>query len=349
MAKSNLGAHKVTSDWKEVVDSSGEFKRKPSSFRNWISSQPGAIFPPEPDRYHLYVSYACPWAHRTLIVRRLKGLENFISFSSVHWDLDSKGWRFVRSDEHLPGDFVVPDPIAGHQDFTHIRQVYFESDAAYDGRFTVPILFDKKLNIIVNNESSEIIRMLYTEFDHLLPAESRQVQLYPEHLQAEIIEANTWIYEDINNGVYKTGFATSQEVYERNISILFEALDRAEAHLTSQKDGPYYFGQSLSEVDIRLYVTLIRFDPVYVQHFKCNIRDIRSGYPFLHKWLRNLYWNHQAFRETTEFDHIKWHYTKSHTHINPFSIAPLGPIPHILSIDEEVRAASSTKSISHTL
>ncbi|KAH7148190.1 glutathione S-transferase [Dactylonectria macrodidyma] len=347
----------VTLDWNKVVNSQGEFRRDQSSFRNWISNETGAKYRPDKDRYHLYVSYACPWASRTLITRKLKGLGGIISFSSVHWDLDKNGWRFVDADEEVPGEHVVPDPIPGHENFTHIRQVYLESDPEYQGRFTVPILYDKRLKTIVNNESSEIIRMLYTEvgtlllcelyhyrlkhaqFDHLLDEGHRKVQPYPIELHEQINEVNDWIYNDINNGVYKAGFATKQDAYERNVIKLFEALDKAEAHLQVSKNGPYYFGNDIKEVDIHLYVTVIRFDPVYVQHFKCNVRDIRSGYPYLHKWLRNLYWNHEAFRDTTQFEHIKWHYTKSHTHINPFSISPVGPLPDIMKLDEEVPAA----------
>lgn len=171
----------------------------------------------------------------------------------------------------------------------------------------------------------------------------RKVQLYPEPLRDAIEETHKWTYDLINNGVYKSGFATTSEAYERNVLALFDALDRAEKHLAEQKDGPYYFGANITEADVRLYVTIIRFDPVYVQHFKCNIRDIRSGYPAIHKWMRNLYWNHDAFKDTTQFEHIKWHYTRSHTQINPFSITPVGPLPHILPLDEEVEAAKASK------
>ncbi|UQC75836.1 ubiquitin-activating enzyme E1 [Colletotrichum lupini] len=341
-------AGKVT-DWVKPNDKSGEFKRQQSSFRNFISREEGAKFAPEKGRYHLYVSYACPWACRTLITRQLKGLEDFISYSVVHWHLGEKenktnntGWRFVTSDEKdVPGARVVPDPVPGHESYTHLRDLYFESEPGYEGRFTVPVLYDTKLKTIVSNESSEIIRMLYTEFDDLLDEQYRNVNPYPESLRAQIDEANEWTYDKINNGVYKSGFATTQEAYERNVVALFEALDKTEAHLKSTAaEGLYYFGKEITEADIRLYVTIIRFDPVYVQHFKCNIRDIRSGYPLIHKWMRNLYWNVPAFKDTTQFEHIKWHYTKSHTQINPFSISPVGPLPHILPLDEEVPAAS---------
>lgn len=333
-------------DWVKPGDTSGEFKRQQSSFRNWISKEPDAQFPPEKGRYHLYVSYACPWACRTLITRQLKGLEDVISFSVVHWHLGQQGWRFASKDdpaEDLPGVNVVPDPIEGHEALTHLRQVYFESDPDYAGRFTVPVLYDKKAKTIVSNESSEILRMLGSEFDDIVEPQFRGWQPYPAPLRAQIDEANEWIYDQINNGVYKSGFATTQAAYDRNVVALFEALDRAESHLAGKKpdDGPYWFGKDITEVDIRLFVTIIRFDPVYVQHFKCNIRDIRSGYPHVHAWMRNLYWNHPAFRDTTQFDHIKWHYTKSHTQINPLSITPRGPVPDILPLDKEVPAVAA--------
>ncbi|KAF4126939.1 glutathionyl-hydroquinone reductase [Geosmithia morbida] len=341
-------------DWVSRADKSGEFKRQVSSFRDSISREAGAKYPPEKGRYHLYVSYACPWAHRTLIARKLKGLEEYISFSSVHWKLGEGGWRFVTPDEVTrgeapPGENVVPDPVEGHaaSSFTHLRHVYFESEPEYAARFTVPVLYDKKTRRIVSNESSEILRMLGSEFDDVLDEQhGKGIDLYPESLRSAIDEANAWMYDLINNGVYKSGFATTAEAYERNVVSLFQALDRAEKHLAdndSGGSGPYYFGSTLTEVDIRLYVTIVRFDPAYVQHFKCNIRDIRSGYPNLHRWLRHLYWTVPAFGDTTQFDHIKWHYTRSHTQINPLSITPLGPLPHILPLDDEVAAVGEVK------
>ncbi|KAL8862122.1 MAG: hypothetical protein Q9178_001577 [Gyalolechia marmorata] len=323
------------------ADKSGNFNRAPSQFRNSISKEPGAEFPPEKGRYHLYVSYACPWAHRTLIVRKLKGLEDVIPYTSVHWEMLEKGWRFATPDEKIAGDNVTPDPIHG---CTHLRDIYFKVSPDYEGRFTVPTLYDVKQGKIVSNESSEIIRMFYTEFDDLLPEQYKEIDLFPKHLQQEIEGVNGWTYNDINNGVYKTGFAQTQSAYETAIQPLFTALDRAEAHLAQQHHdgkGPYYFGPSITEADIRLYTTIIRFDPVYVQHFKCNIRDIRSGYPALHRWVRKLYWDEPAFRQTTVFEHIKKHYTKSHLQINPASITPVGPVPDILPKDQEVPAAAA--------
>ncbi|EMR61380.1 putative glutathione s-transferase gst3 protein [Eutypa lata UCREL1] len=329
---------------KKITDDSGNFKRPDSSFRNWVSAEPGARFPPEKGRYHLYVSYACPWAHRTLIARKLKGLEDFISFSVVHWHMGEKGWPFpTPSDNDAPGENVVPDPLPGHEKNTHLRDLYFAVQPDYAGRFTVPVLFDKKLDTIVNNESSEILRMLGSAFDSQLSEEYAKVDyvvVYPEAFRRDIDEAGKWTYDNINNGVYKSGFASTQEAYETAVTALFEALDRSEKHLASSK-GPYWFGDSITETDIRMYVTLVRFDPVYVQHFKCNIRDIRSGYPHLHKWMRNLYWNHPAFKDTTNFVHIKRHYTKSHPNVNPYGITPLGPVPDILPVDEEVVAVKA--------
>ncbi|KAL4893525.1 ubiquitin-activating enzyme E1 [Aspergillus ambiguus] len=331
-------ANKIT-DWVNPNDKSGEFKRQQSVFRNWISREPGAQFPPEKDRYHLYVSYACPWAHRTLIVRKLKGLEDLITYTSVHWHLGEKGWRFATPDENLPGDNVTRDPL--HPTFTHLRDLYFADDPEYTGRFTVPVLYDKKLQRIVSNESSEIIRMLYHEFDDLLPEQYKQVDLYPAALRSTIDATNEWTYNDVNNGVYKAGFATTQEAYEKAVTTLFASLDRIEAHLAANAAAPFYFGSSITEADVRLFTTIVRFDPVYVQHFKCNLRDIRSGFPALHRWLRRLYWDVPAFRDTTQFEHIKYHYTKSHKQINQFSITPVGPVPDILPKEEEVRAVAA--------
>ncbi|KAL5464709.1 hypothetical protein PMIN07_004314 [Paraphaeosphaeria minitans] len=193
-------------DWVKPGDKSGEFKRQTSVFRSWIENKPDADFPPEKGRYHLYVSYACPWAHRAMIVRNLKGLEDFVGITSVHWHMGQKGWRFAEKDEEVAGDLTTPDPI--HKDFTHIRDIYFEQDANYEGRFTVPTLYDKKTSKIVSNESSEIIRMFYTAFDDQLESKYKSVDLFPTKLQREIEEMNDWVYNDINNGVYKSGFAT---------------------------------------------------------------------------------------------------------------------------------------------
>ncbi|KAI9822964.1 MAG: S-glutathionyl-(chloro)hydroquinone reductase [Phylliscum demangeonii] len=308
------GPNKI-SQWVDPADKSGEFKRSISTFRERISTTEGAKYAPAKDRYHLYVSYACPW-----------------------------GWHFASADNHEPGDNVTPDPL--HPTFTHLREMYFQAEPNYKGRFTVPVLFDKKTATIVNNESSEIIRMMYTEFDALLPEKYQKVVLLPKELERSIDEMNEWVYNDINNGVYKSGFATVQEAYEKAAKQLFHSLDRIESHLTSSVSrGPYLFGERLTEADIRLYTTIVRFDVVYVQHFKCNMRDIRSGYPALHRWLRHLYWKEdKAFRSTTNFYHIKNHYTKSHPQINPHGVTPVGPVPDILPMEEEVKAVEAAVS-----
>ncbi|KAK2751475.1 S-glutathionyl-(chloro)hydroquinone reductase [Onygenales sp. PD_40] len=334
--------------WVVPTDPTGEFKRGQSAFRNWISREPGAKFAPESGRYHLYVSYACPWAHRALITRKLKGLEEIVPFTAVHWHMGDLGWRFATAEENLPGENAVPDPL--HPEFTHLRQIYFSVDPEYKGRFTVPTLYDTKTGEIVSNESSEIIRMFYYEFDDLLPEKYKNVDLYPEQLRKDIEETNEWTYNDVNNGVYKCGFAITQEAYEKAIHPLFTSLDRIEAHLQqklSSNPNPsaplYYFGNTITEADIRLFTTIVRFDPVYVQHFKTNIRDIRSGYPAIHRWMRGLYWDVPAFGETTQFEHIKKHYTKSHGQINQYAITPAGPVPDILGKEEEVRAVGGRK------
>ena len=180
--------------------------------------------------------------------------------------------------------------------------------------------------------------MLYYEFDDLLPEPYKSVDLFPSSLRTEIDSSNEWIYNDVNNGVYKSGFATTQEAYDKAVTTLFSSLDKIEVHLADSKNAPYFFGSEITEADIRLFTTIIRFDPVYVQHFKCNIRDIRSGYPAIHRWMRKLYWDVPAFKETTNFEHIKFHYTKSHKQINQFAITPVGPLPDVLPKDEEVRA-----------
>lgn len=312
-----------------IVDpKTGEFKRPAAQFRNFISSKANAQFPPEKGRYHLYVSYACPWAHRTLIVRKLKGLEDIIDFTAVHWfmDLENKGWRFVAPDEKVSGENVIPDPVNGAE---CIREIYLSANPDYTGRFSVPVLWDKKTKTIVSNESSEIIRMLGTEFDELLDEEFAGVKLVPEELEKTIDKINAWVYDDINNGVYKCGIARTQEAYEPTAIQLFKSLDRIE-ELLKYSTGPYVLGKQLTEVDVRLYPTIIRFDIVYVSLFKTNLKTIRGDYPALHKWLRHLYWDILEFQTTTEFDHIKKHYFTSITPLNPSGIVPLGPVPDII-------------------
>lgn len=207
--QSKAGGAKIT-DWVTPGDKSGEFKRKASAFRSFIENKPGAEFPAERGRYHLYISYACPWAHRTLIVRKLKGLEDIIPFTSVHWHMGEKGWRFATKEEvdnkEVPGDNVTQDPV--HPEFKYLQDIYFKVNPDYEGRYLVPTLYDKKTNNIVSNESSEILRMFYKEFDDLIDEKYKKVDLFPEDLRKEIEETNDWHYNDINNGVYKSGFAT---------------------------------------------------------------------------------------------------------------------------------------------
>ncbi|KZT69209.1 glutathione S-transferase [Daedalea quercina L-15889] len=300
----------------------GSFDRKPSQFRSWIEK--GGKFEPEKGRYHLYVSYACPWATRTLIMRKLKGLEDFIDVSVVSPHMGQHGWPFASADA-FPG--TDDDPLYGAQ---HIKDLYLRVAPDYDGRFTVPVLWDKHTHTIVNNESSEIIRMFNAAFNHLLPADKAQLDYYPEHVRKEIDDVNDWVYDTVNNGVYKSGFATSQAAYEKAVYPLFASLDRLEKLLTGKH---YLVGDQLTEADIRLFVTIVRFDPVYVGHFKCNIRTIRDGYPAIHSWLRKLYWTVPAFKETCNFEHIKTHYYWSHPTVNPHRIIPVGPVPDILPLD----------------
>ncbi|KAK7685560.1 hypothetical protein QCA50_011427 [Cerrena zonata] len=303
------------------TEADGSFKRKASTFRDFIAKD--SQFTPDKGRYHLYVSYACPWATRTLITRKLKGLEDFIGVTIVSPRMGTDGWPLGDVDE-FPG--ATPDPINGAK---HIKDLYLRANPDYDGRFTVPIVWDKKTSTIVNNESSEIIRIFNTAFNDQLPAEKAKIDIYPEHLRAQIDEVNDWVYNSVNNGVYKAGFASSQQAYEAAVVPLFKSLDRLEEML---KGKTYLIGDTLTEADIRLFVTIVRFDPVYVGHFKCNLRTIRDGYPALHLWMQKLYWNFPEFKDTCNFDHIKTHYYWSHPHINPTRIVPTGPIPHILPL-----------------
>jgi putative glutathione S-transferase len=259
-------------------------------------------------RYHLIVSLACPWAHRTLIFRKLKGLESTVSLSVVHWLLAERGWTF----DDAPG--VVSDPIFG---FERLSQFYLKARPDFSGRVTVPVLWDKESNTIVNNESSEIIRMFNSAFDGTGAAEG---DYHPEGLRAEIDALNARIYATVNNGVYRAGFATSQEAYEEAFRALFETLDTLDERLQRRR---FLCDDRLTEADWRLFTTLIRFDPVYYGHFKCNSRQIRD-YQGLSRYLRELYrWPGVA--ETVDFDHIKHHYYASHRRINPTGIVPLGP------------------------
>ncbi|WP_075215077.1 glutathione S-transferase family protein [Mongoliimonas terrestris] len=301
--------------WYDTKASKGRFVRQESGFRNWVTADgaPGPTgeggFKAEPGRYHLYVSLACPWAHRTLIVRALKGLEDAISVSVVNWLMGAEGWTFE------PGPGVVPDPIHGA---TRLHQVYTAARSDYTGRVTVPVLWDRRTGTIVSNESADIIRMLGAAFDGIGAAPG---DFYPPDLRGDIDALNARIYDRVNNGVYKAGFATTQAAYEEAVYPLFETLDFLDAHLADRR---YLCGDRLTEADIRLFTTLVRFDAVYVGHFKCNLRTLRE-YPALSAYARDLYQT-PGVAGTVDFAHIKGHYYESHGTINPTGIVPAGPI-----------------------
>ena len=295
--------------------SDGRFTRGESPFRNWVTPEgaPGPSgtggFVAEPGRYHLYVSLACPWAHRTLIFRKLKGLEDCVGVSVTHWLMAENGWTF----EEAPG--VVPDKVNGAR-FLH--EIYTKADPGFSGRVTVPVLWDKKQKTIVNNESSEIIRMFNSGFEQV---GATQGDYYPRRLRAEIDKVNARVYATLNNGVYKAGFATTQLAYEEALKPLFETLDWLEQTLSGQR---YSCGDDITEADWRLFTTLVRFDSVYHGHFKCNMRRL-VDYPHLFAYTRELYqWPKIA--PTVDFTHIKNHYYRSHRHINPTGVVPLGPL-----------------------
>jgi len=298
-----------------LTSTDGRFVRAQSGFRNWVTTdgRPGSTgrggFAAEPGRYHLYVSYACPWAHRALIFRSLKGLEAAISLSVVHWFLGPEGWTFK------PDPGVVADTVNGAR---CLYEIYAKADPRYSGRVTVPVLWDKATDMIVNNESSQIIRMLGSAFDGI---GAKTGDYYPEALRPEIDALNTRIYETVNNGVYRAGFASTQAAHEEAVIPLFETLDWLESRLSKHR---YLCGGRITEADWRLFTTLIRFDAVYVGHFKCNLRRL-VDYPKLSAYLRELYqW--PSVRETVNFEHIKRHYYQSHERINPTRIVPLGPL-----------------------
>ncbi|KAJ5897023.1 uncharacterized protein N7473_006422 [Penicillium subrubescens] len=309
----------------------GDFQRPGAQFRDAVSPDPDGRFPAESGRYHLYVSYACPWAHRTLIVRKLKGLENIVGVTVVHPHMSLvEGWRFYNSGEGAAEEGCVPDPL--HPGVKRLKELYLKADPGYSGRFSVPVLWDKTNGTIVNNESSEIIRILNSAFNHLLPPETQKIDIYPPRLQFQIDSVNLQIYENINNGVYKCGLAKSQQAYDRAIEDLFNQLDAVESHLqVKHNGGPFYFGRLLTETDIRLFVTVVRFDIVYYNLFKTNRKLIRFDYPNIHRWMQNLYWNISEFRWTTNIGHIKQHYF-SLTILNPWAIVPDGPLPEVVPI-----------------
>ncbi len=291
--------------WYDTKQTKGRFVRQGSAFRNWVSANGGTGFKAESGRYHLYVSHACPWAHRTLIFRSLKGLKDIISVSVVEPLMLENGWSFAPD-----GDAV--------NNSRYLYEVYRKANPRYTGRVTVPVLWDKQSGTIVNNESAEIIRMFNREFDHL--GADTSLDFYPEALRDEIDAINAEVYATVNNGVYRAGFATSQEAYEEAFDFLFGALDRLEARLAGQR---YLVGDRLTEADWRLFTTLLRFDPVYYGHFKCNKRRL-ADYPNLWAYTRELY-QIPGVAETVHMDHIKGHYYGSHRTINPTGVVPKGP------------------------
>jgi glutathionyl-hydroquinone reductase len=283
----------------------GEFVRRDSQFRDRVTADGAGGFPAEAGRYHLYVSTACPWAHRTILFRKLKRLEHAISMAIVDPVIVDQGWPIGAG----------ADPVNG---FHHLHQVYSKAKPDYTGRVSVPVLWDRKQGAIVNNESSEIIRMLNSEFEAIAGAHD---DYYPQRLRGEIDTVNKVVYESINNGVYRCGFATTQDAYERAFDALFAALDEMEARLARSR---YLVGERITEADWRLFPTLVRFDAVYYGHFKCNLRRIED-YPNLSNYLRDLY-QVPGVAETVDMDHIKRHYYASHRHINPTGVVPKGPV-----------------------
>lgn len=295
--------------WYNTSSTEGRYVRQKSVFRDRVAADGSTDFRPASGRYHLYVSYACPWAHRTLIYRALKGLEDHISVSVVNPLMMEHGWAF----DDWSG--VIPDPISGA---AHLHQIYTRAVPDYTGRVTVPVLWDKKSETIVNNESAEIIRFFDREFDPLV---ATGPLFCPPELEAEIDAVNEFVYTRINNGVYRAGFATTQEAYDEAVSELFSALDEIEDRLTHRR---YLLGDSVTEADWRLFTTMVRFDSVYVGHFKCNLRRL-VDYPNLWGWTRELY-QMPGVATTVHFDHIKAHYYRSHSTINPTGVVPKGPI-----------------------
>ncbi len=294
---------------REQEDTQGHFIRPSTTFRDRITADGSSGFKAASDRYHLYISWACPWANRTAIMRKLKGLEDVIGLSVVDPIMGEEGWKF----SDYPGS--TPDTVNGAQ---YLREIYLKTDPIFTGRVTVPVLWDKQTNTIVNNESREIIQMLDTEFGDFVKSDWH---FYPEDLRDKTEEAMDAIYQPINNGVYRAGFATKQEAYEEAVTELFDALDYWEQVLTKQR---YMCGNRITEADWCMFTTLFRFDAVYYVHFKCNLRHIYE-YPNLWNYLKDLY-QQQGVKETCNLDHIKLHYYKSHPNVNPHGIVPKGPV-----------------------
>ena len=302
----------IKAQFPEEQTTDGTFERQEDAFRDWVRADGSSAYPAAAGRYHLYVSLACPWASRVVIVRKLKGLEDAIGMTVVDPIRDERGWRFMPSE---------PDPLNG---WAFLSEAYFATEPGYNARVTVPVLWDKQRKRIVSNDDDDIMRMLEMEFDAF--ATNPQLNLYPRELRAEIDELNEFLYETFNNGVYRAGFATSQSAYERAAYGVFTTLDAMEERLAYRR---YLFGGQPVETDWRFFVTLIRFDPVYYGHFKCNLRRI-VDYPNLYGYLRDLY-QIDGIAETVNFDHIKRHYYFTHDDINPTRIVPIGPLMDLTS------------------
>lgn len=310
-----MTTHSATQFAKET-GTDGSWQRQQSIFRRFVSADGSSGLAAEPGRFHLYVSKACPWAHRAIIFRKLKGLEDVIGMTCVDPIRDEQGWRFIH------GKDAIDDPACGERDplngWHYLSEGYLQTDPSFDGRVTVPTLWDRKEELVVNNESSDVIRMLNSEFDAF--AIHSELDFYPEELRDEIDAINEWVYSDVNNGVYRCGFATTQSAYNEAYSKLFAGLDRLDAILSERR---YLAGDRITEADWRLFTTLVRFDPVYVGHFKCNERRI-VDYKNLWPYTRELY-QVEGIAETVDFDHIKRHYYVTHDKINPTQIVPAGP------------------------
>ncbi|PBS14205.1 glutathione-dependent reductase [Lysobacteraceae bacterium NML93-0792] len=315
-------------DNEALVDEDGRLQRPSSVFRNWVTADgaPGPNgdggFRAEPGRYHLYIARACPWAHRAAIFRELKGLQDMIGLSVTHWLMAEDGWTFA------DGPGVIPDTVEGADT---VWQLYVKSDPTYTGRVTVPVLWDTQTSRMVSNESADIIRMFNSAFDAVGAADG---DFYPEVLRGEIDAVNERVYDGLNNGVYKAGFAKRQAAYDEAVAGVFDTLDWLESRLAGQR---YLVGDTLTEADWRLFTTLLRFDAVYHGHFKCNRRRI-VDYPALWAYTRRLH-AHPAVAPTVDMDHIKRHYYQSHRHINPTGIVPEGPALDFSLDDDAPRKA----------
>ena len=311
------------SQFPDEQSETGEFKRQDDAFRDWVKRDGSTPYRPELGRYHLYVSLACPWAHRTIIMRQLKGLEQTIGMTVVDPIRDERGWAFRTGPGHSE------DPING---FQFLSESYRATDPNYRGRVTVPVLWDKQTKRIVTNSDDDLLRMFNREFSDFA---KNDYDFYPPDLQEEIEAMNHLVYQRVNNGVYRAGFATRQRPYERAATRLFETLDQLESRLASQR---YLLGARMTEADLRLFPTLIRFDAVYHGHFKCNLRRI-IDYPNLWPYLRDLY-QHDQIAETVNFDHIKRHYYMTHDEINPTRIVPIGPVLDLSQPHGRIRPAA---------